>query len=151
MAPNVSPSASSDASGRALHPPVMVVEDDESLRELLAHYLGREGYPVEQAADGAAALRALERRRALGAPPGLVLLDLMLPRVSGLDVLAHLNAAGADVPVVVMSVYDHLLSKAAAGAQGVLIKPFDLEQLLPVVARYCGAAGGDTRPAPRPA
>src|SRR5205085_4378252 len=47
-------------------PCVLVVEDDESLRTLLAHYLGREGYPVEVAADGAAALRALEERRARG-------------------------------------------------------------------------------------
>jgi DNA-binding response OmpR family regulator len=132
----------------------MVVEDDESLRALLAHYLGEEGYPVEEAADGAAALRALEQRRALGDPPGVILLDLMLPRVSGLDVLGYLEAAGVDVPVIVMSVYDHLLIAAAsAGADGVLIKPFDLEQLLPVVARYCepslrqrpSAATGSTR------
>src|SRR6478672_9902612 len=97
-------------------PPVMVVEDDESLRSLLAHYLRGEGYAVEEVADGAAALRALAARRAAGDPPGVVLLDLMLPRVSGLTVLERL---------------------AAVGAQSMLFKPFDLEQLLPVVARYC--------------
>ncbi len=141
MAPELVAGASPESPGGAPYPPVIVVEDDESLRTLLAHYLGKEGYPVEAVPDGAAALQALERRRALGAPPGVVLLDLMLPRVSGLDVLGYLEAAAVDVPVVVMSVYDHLLIAAAArGADGVLIKPFDLEQLLPVVARYCESA-----------
>jgi DNA-binding response OmpR family regulator len=116
----------------------MVVEDDESLRALLAHYLRGEGYAVEEIADGAAALRAIAARRAAGEPPGVVLLDLMLPRVSGLSVLERLAAEAADVPVVAMSVYDPLLLAASRiGAQSMLFKPFDLEQLLPVVARYC--------------
>ena len=119
-------------------PSVMVVEDDETLRALLAHYLRGEGYAVEEIADGAAALRALDERRAAGDPPGVVLLDLMLPHVSGLSVLERLAAESADVPVVAMSVYDPLLLAAsAAGAHSLLFKPFDLEQLLPVVAQYC--------------
>lgn len=138
MLPKPSPSGLSAAPPPAPAPPVLVVEDDASLRTLLAYYLSKEGYPVEVAEDGAAALRALERRRSGGDLPGVILLDLMLPHISGLDVLHHLQAAGVEVPVVVMSVYDHLLVAASAtGADSVLIKPFDLEQLLPVVARYC--------------
>jgi DNA-binding response OmpR family regulator len=132
------PDAASGAPRPGSRSTVLVVEDDDSLRTLLAHYLGEEGYAVEQAEDGAAALRALEQRQAAGDPPGVVLLDLMLPRISGLGVLDYLKASGVDVPIVVMNVDDALLTAAAAaGVQSVLIKPFDLEQLLPVVARYC--------------
>ncbi len=129
------------AGARPVRRPVLVVDDDDSLRALIGHFLRQEGFTVEEAADGAEAIHMLEQWRAAGAPVGLVLLDLMLPQTSGLDVLQYLAARSADVPVVAMSVNDPLLIAAAtAGADGVLIKPFDLEQLLPVVARHCDVA-----------
>ena len=138
MVLETSSGASPAAPGHAPAPPVMVVEDDASLRTLLSYYLSKEGYPVEVAEDGAAALRALERRRSQGDLPSVILLDLMLPQMNGHRVLHHLETDRIEVPVVVMSVYNHLLVAATAtGADGVLIKPFDLEQVFPVVARYC--------------
>jgi DNA-binding response OmpR family regulator len=129
---------------RAQGPCVLLVEDDESLRTLLAHYLRGEGFAVEEAEDGAAAFAAIERHQAAGDRPGVVLLDLMLPHVSGLAVLDYLRAAGVAVPIVVMSVNDALLTSAAAAhPECLLIKPFDLDQLLPVVARYCASSSAE--------
>jgi DNA-binding response OmpR family regulator len=123
-----------------------LVEDDACLRALLAQYLGNEGYPVQEVTDGAEAVRWLDSARAAGTRPAVVLLDLMLPAVSGLQVLQHLMACCSDVPIVVMSVSDPLLTAAMElGASAVLIKPFELDQVLPVVARYCEA------PPPAPA
>jgi DNA-binding response OmpR family regulator len=138
MVVDTSRDGSPGASDRAPGCCALIVEDDESLRTLLAHYLRGEGFAVEEVADGEAALRAIERRQAASDLPGVVLLDLMLPHVSGLAVLQYLRAAGVAVPIVVMSVNDALLtSAAAADPECLLIKPFDLDQLLPVVTRYC--------------
>jgi DNA-binding response OmpR family regulator len=127
--------------GRARSAPVLLVEDDASLRALLAHFLGSEGFTVLEAEDGGEATRVLDRARSGGERPALVLLDLMLPGESGLKVLERVLAHGDNVPVVVMSVHDALLMSAMElGATGVLIKPFELDQVLPIVARYCEAA-----------
>ena len=127
-----------DTEGHTKRLSVLIVEDDPALRELLVDYLRREGYPTEEAQDGGQAVAALQRQDGASRRFGVVLLDLMLPEVSGLEVLEHLTACGAGVPVVVMSVNNALLTAAVgAGVQAVLIKPFDLEQLLAVVARYC--------------
>src|SRR5436190_21433674 len=82
---------------------VLVVEDDPGIREFLTMALEDEGFRVEQARDGAAAIRAIDDHRP---PPDelcLILLDLMLPKTNGLEVLSHLAAHGAYVPVVAMS------------------------------------------------
>ena len=136
----VSTLASGNNASPAQPAPVLLVEDDDCLRALLAQFLGSEGYTVQEAEDGAEAIRLLDRARAAGERPGLILLDLMLPGESGLQVLERLMAQD-DVPVVVMSVHDPLLMAATdLGATAVLIKPFELDQVLPIVARYCEAA-----------
>ncbi len=118
--------------------PVLVVEDDAPLRALLTYALCQGGYRVEEAVDGAAAVHLLHRHRALGAPLGLILLDLMLPQLSGLDVLHYVAELAAEAPVVVISAHDRLmLSAIAAGANAVLRKPVQLEQVLAVTASYC--------------
>jgi two-component system, OmpR family, response regulator len=121
--------------------PVLVVEDDAPLRALLTYVLREESYPVEEAGDGAAAVHLLHRHRAVSTPLGLILLDLMLPQLSGLDVLHYVARLAAEVPVVIISAHDRLLLSAiAAGASAVLRKPVELEQVLAVMASHCRRA-----------
>jgi two-component system response regulator MprA len=116
---------------------ILVVEDDSAVRDLVASCLAIEGYTVEEAQDGAEAIQALDQQRRPVDPLLLVLLDMMLPEVDGLEVLRHWAGAGAPVPVVAMSANHTLLSAAmAAGAQATLAKPFDIEQLVAVVERH---------------
>jgi CheY-like chemotaxis protein len=119
---------------------VLVVEDEPSVRGLIADALGGEGYSVVQAADGVEAMRLLEEHRP---PPDrlcLVLLDMMMPRADGNSVLRYLATLDSYVPVVAMSANRQLLATAAdAGAQATLPKPFDLDVLLGVVARNCSS------------
>ena len=116
---------------------ILVVEDDPAVRDLVAACLDMEGYTVEEAQDGAEAIDALNQQRRPLDPLQLVLLDMMLPDVDGLEVLRHWAVAGAPVPVVAMSANSQLLSAAmAAGAQAALAKPFDIQQLVAVVERH---------------
>jgi DNA-binding response OmpR family regulator len=134
-----------------LSPPIiLVVEDDRSIREVLTTFLRQEGYAVEEAADGAAALRALEAHRPPPAHYSAVLLDLILPRVSGVAVLDQMHDALDDyVPVVAMSASPLALEVASTvGAVASLRKPFDLTELLAIVSRYCSSPA--TSPAPEP-
>ena len=76
---------------------VLIIEDDPNVAEVVGRYLTREGYEVEIATDGAAGLE-----RALADPPELVVLDLMLPTLGGLEVCRRLRAA-APVPVIILT------------------------------------------------
>jgi DNA-binding response OmpR family regulator len=117
---------------------VLVVEDEPAVRELVADFLRDEGYAVEEARDGAEAIRTLDRHCQRKERVCAVLLDMMLPRVDGVGVLRHLTAAGARVPVVAMSASrEHLAAALAAGAQMVVPKPFDLDRLLSAVTSNC--------------
>jgi len=77
---------------------VLIVDDEPQVREIVATYLEREGYSVRTAADGHEALVELARKR-----PDALVLDLMLPGVNGLEVLAKLRSGGDEVPVIVLS------------------------------------------------
>ena len=79
-------------------PDVLIVDDEPQVREIVATYLEREGFAVRSAADGHEALVEIGRQR-----PDALVLDLMLPGVSGLDVLRKLRSGGDEVPVIVMS------------------------------------------------
>jgi CheY-like chemotaxis protein len=117
---------------------VLVVEDEPDARQMMVDVLRAEGYAVEEAADGEEALAAVASWRAWPTRPLLVLLDLMLPRVDGLEVLSRLPGLGCNVPVVATSASgQHLRVAAAAGAHGLLPKPFDLDALLAIVGRNC--------------
>ena len=117
---------------------VLVVEDEPSVRDLITDALGLEGYDVVQASDGVEAMRLLDANRP---PPDrlcLVLLDMMMPRADGNSVLQYLATLNSYVPVVAMSANRQLLATAAAaGAQEILPKPFDIDMLLGVVERNC--------------
>ena len=111
---------------------ILVVEDEADIRELLRYSLTQEGYAVEEAADGAEALDRIERRA-----PDLVLLDLMLPRMSGLELCRRLraNSETAQMPVIVVTAksaeVDRILG-LEMGADDYVVKPFSPRE---VVAR----------------
>lgn len=107
---------------------ILVVEDDESLARGVVHNLRYEGYEVLVAADGETGLRL-----ACDARPDLVILDLMLPRMKGLDVLAALREAGLAMQVIIVSARGQEADKVAGlrgGADDYVTKPFGVNELL---------------------
>lgn len=111
-------------------PLVLLVDDDATIRRILAVGLELEGFSVVPASGGRAALEALARQR-----PAAVLLDLTMPDLDGLEVLRRLREAGDDVPVCVLSARDDVDDRVRgleAGADDYVVKPFALEE---VVAR----------------
>lgn len=121
---------------------VLVVEDEEAIRETIADALRDEGYEVECARDGLAALAVLEAR--LPQCPHVILLDLMMPRMNGwafvraLRELPDLRAL-ASVPVVLLSAARDLDQEARQlGVDGHIAKPFDLGVVLDTVGRLAG-------------
>ena len=110
---------------------ILVVEDDTDVRESIREVLEDAGYAVATASNGKEGLDRLERTR-----PSLILLDLMMPVMSGPELLAILQQRGNDVPVVVVSAYaDH--ADASAGVSGFISKPVRLQKLLDTVREYC--------------
>jgi urea transport system substrate-binding protein len=118
--------------------PILVVDDDESILRVVAEILDFEGYPVKTAADGAAALRAVEQAR-----PSLVLLDMRMPVVDGWGFAQRLRERGVQLPIVVMTAAQDARRWAEEiGAAGYLAKPFELPELLDVVERLRPGAAG---------
>ena len=115
---------------------ILVVDDDDDLREVMVHILTRAGYRVVQATNGLEALAGLESVDAL---PDLVLLDLMMPFVAGDAVLKALRASRATVtlPVVVLSAIADRCKPA--GADGYLQKPMSGPELLAAVRTFVAA------------
>ena len=107
---------------------ILVVEDDRTLRQALVFNLEREGYEVRGAVDGEQALAA-----AHGGGIDLMLLDLMLPGMSGLEVLRTMRADGIDTPVVILSAKGGEIDKVVGlkvGADDYIAKPFSRPELL---------------------
>ena len=105
----------------------LVVDDEETIVEFLSMGLRYEGWTVEAALDGAAALEAVSRCR-----PDLVILDVMLPGLDGLAVLRRLRSMG-DVPVIMLTARGELEDRVAGldgGADDYLVKPFRFQELL---------------------
>jgi two-component system chemotaxis response regulator CheY len=115
---------------------ILVVDDDRDIREALGEILLHEGYIVEMAENGARAVELIRR----GPVPALVLLDLMMPVMSGWEFLelAETDLELADIPVVVVSAMPAPLasSDARGGVKACLHKPLKLDQLLELVHRY---------------
>jgi DNA-binding response OmpR family regulator len=108
-------------------PTVLLVDDDSAIRRTVATGLELEGFHVVPASGGRAALAAAESVR-----PAVVLLDLGMPDVDGLEVLSRLRAAGDDVPVCVLSARDEVDDRVRglqAGADDYIVKPFALEEV----------------------
>jgi two-component system, chemotaxis family, chemotaxis protein CheY len=117
---------------------VLVVDDDETIRAALSETLDMEGYPVRLAADGAEALRSVEEN-----PPKVVLLDMRMPVLDGWGFARGLAERGLRPAILVMSAAaDARRWAREIGASGVLPKPFELDELLALVERYCASTGG---------
>jgi len=115
---------------RPPHPVVLLVDDDAGIRKTVGAGLELEGFSVVPASGGRPALEAAERLQ-----PDVVLLDLSMPDLDGLEVLRRLRATGDEVPVCVLSARDEVDDRVRgleAGADDYVVKPFALEE---VVAR----------------
>jgi CheY-like chemotaxis protein len=120
---------------------VMIVEDDKEIRDSIVELFEDEGYGIEVASNGEAALTVLRGATEL---PGVVLLDLMMPDMDGFQFRAEQlkDPRLAQVPILLMSAGADLADKASRlGAQGYLRKPFrDLDQILTMVDRFFASA-----------
>jgi len=114
--------------GGAPRPRVLVVDDDRAVRESLRRSLEFNGYDVALAEDGAQALAGIG-----SAHPDVVIMDVMMPRLDGLEATRALRAAGNDVPILVLTARDAIGDRVEgldAGADDYLTKPFALQELL---------------------
>ena len=110
---------------------ILVVDDDASIRCAISDILDLEGYPVETAADGAEALRSVERSR-----PALVLLDMQMPVLDGWGFARELKTRGIRLPILLMTAAQNARHWAQEiGAEGYVAKPFELMDLLNAVER----------------
>jgi two-component system response regulator MprA len=107
---------------------ILIVDDESRVTGALRRTLAYEGYQVSTAADGESALELARTR-----PPDLVILDLMLPGIDGLEVCRRLRAGGDEVAVLMLTARDAVADRVKGleiGADDYLVKPFALEELL---------------------
>ena len=138
--------------GTAARRRILLVEDDRTLRQALTFNLEREGYEVRVAVDGEQALAA-SRDPALD----LVVLDVMLPAMSGLEVLRRIRTEGIGTPVIILSAKGDEIDRVVGlkvGADDYVAKPFSRPELLARIdavlrRRRSAAAGGEPTPAQR--
>ena len=116
------------------HCPVLIVEDDEDLRDMMAQMLTIEGFDAATAANGREALEYLHAT----AKPNVILLDLMMPVMDGWEFRRQQQADPelAPVPVIVLSALDPARA-AGVDAAAVLKKPLDFDRLLELVRQHC--------------
>jgi DNA-binding NtrC family response regulator len=115
---------------------ILIIDDEPYLPHQFGRFLKKHGYDVLISSDGESGLKELQNKTI-----DLVLLDLRLPKMSGLDVLAQIRKVDPDVPVVMLTAYGDVQTAVAAmklGASDYLLKGFDLEELLLVVQRALG-------------
>jgi two-component system response regulator MprA len=122
---------------------ILVVDDEPQLRRALERALKLEGYEVEQAADGNEALSAAGKRR-----PDAIVLDVLMPGRTGLEVCRELRARGDQTPVLMLTARDAVSDRVDgldAGADDYVVKPFALEELLARLRALLrrGEAGSD--------
>ncbi|RPE11429.1 response regulator [Paenibacillus polymyxa] len=106
---------------------VLIVDDQNGIRILLMQVFGSEGYETFQAANGKIALEIVEKE-----PPDLVLLDMKIPGMDGLEILKHLKSMNPDIKVIMMTAYGELDMIKEATELGALMhftKPFDIDEM----------------------
>ena len=121
-----------------LQPKILVVEDEQDISELVASTLSSEGFAVVQAANGMEAMERLEKDR-----PDLVVLDLMMPVISGLEVLQHIRQKG-NTPVILLTALeseDNRVRGLQLGADDYIVKPFSVRELAARVTALLRRAG----------
>jgi two-component system, chemotaxis family, chemotaxis protein CheY len=115
---------------------VLVVDDEPDIRATVAEMLEIEGYSVDEASNGADALRAIE-----ASPPDLILLDMRMPVLDGWGFAAELSRRDVDIPIVVMTAArDAARWAAEIAASASLSKPFGFDDLIRTVSEVRGAA-----------
>jgi CheY-like chemotaxis protein len=125
-------SENSDARPRSTRLSVVIVDDDPVLVDSLRDLLVEEGYEAEGFTDACAALARIRD----GAAPNVLLLDYVMPAMSGEDFIQALSASNIHLNVVVFTaMHESALGPCTAGVAGVIRKPFDLEPLLETIAR----------------
>lgn len=117
---------------------ILIVEDDQGIRESIQDYLELEGYQTHAAQNGREGLEVLKSLK----EPCLILLDLMMPVMNGWEFLEakKANSAIADLPVIVVSAIGDETPKPT-GIQDFIRKPIDLNRLFVAVRTYCGVSG----------
>ena len=124
---------------------ILVVDDEKAVRESLDRALRLEGYQVRLAADGQEALESVGSE-----DPDAIVLDLMMPRLGGLEVCNRLRADGNRTPILILTARDALADRVEgldAGADDYIVKPFALEELLArlrALLRRAGTTGTET-------
>ena len=124
---------------------LLVVEDDLRVRESVSRALEMEGFEVSTAVDGLAALEKIESRR-----PDAMILDVMMPRLDGLQVTRRVRAGGDTIPILIVTARHEVSQRVQgldAGADDYLVKPFALEELLARIRALLrrGGVSGDSR------
>ena len=122
------------ASATVVHCPILIVEDDADLREMMAQLLTLEGFKASTVANGREALEYLSQ----GDKPDVILLDLMMPVMDGWEFRRQQQARAdlSKVPVIVLSALDQTRA-ADVNAVAFLKKPLDFDRLLELVRQYC--------------
>jgi DNA-binding response OmpR family regulator len=126
---------------------VLVVDDEPTVREVVAGYLRRDGHEVSEAADGTTALELVDRDH-----PDLIVLDMMLPGVNGLDVLRRVRTT-SDVPVIMLTARSEESDRVAGlelGADDYVVKPFSPRELAARVNGVLRRTSGRQAAAPGP-
>jgi DNA-binding response OmpR family regulator len=123
--------------GLMSEPTILVVDDEPSISEVVTIYLQRAGYQVTVARDGQAALEAIERQ-----PPDLVVLDLMLPHVDGLEIARRLRAQGDTLINMLTARREESdrITGLETGADDYVVKPFSPQELVSRNLRACSTS-----------
>ena len=126
---------------------ILVVEDDPMMQRMALKVLGSHGYRCEVAGNGREGIAMAERMR-----PTLILMDLSLPELNGWDAARTLKATPHLAPIPIIATTAHAMvgdreSALEAGCDECLTKPYEIEELVSMVARFIGPAAGEAKSA----